>query len=130
MLTIGEKTSHLQELSNKKVSSINNRQTLTLKCYTSAGQYLNCFCKHGLKYTDRRTLFLSYSVDFTNLSFATIDICSRARAWGISDKWMIWLAVWVQTDSNLGTNRSKPGCNRPHFGSKRPDTEGLRSSRT
>ena len=44
MLTIGEKTSHLQELSNKKVSSINNRKTLTLKCYTSAGQYLNYFC--------------------------------------------------------------------------------------
>ena len=47
-------------------------------------------------------LFESYSFDSSNLSYATIGICSRAGAWVISNKCVNRSAVWVQNRLKLG----------------------------
>ena len=66
--------------------------------------------------TQNRSFFVIYLLDSANLSCATIDICSRVRAWGISNKCMTPVIsglvltgglVWLRTYPKLGTNRLK-----------------------
>lgn len=45
------------------------------------------------------------------MSYPPIDIFSRARGWGMLNKYMTQLAVWPRTDSNLGTSRLHLGTN-------------------
>ena len=45
-----------------------------------------------------------------------MGVCSRACAWSISIKCMNRSAIWVRTDSNLGTNLL-------YLGAKRLDTK-------
>ena len=63
--------------------------------------------------TQNRSFFVIYLLDSANLSCATIDICLRVRAWGISNKCMTPVIsvlvltgglVWLRTYPKLGTN--------------------------
>ena len=108
MLTIEEKTSHLHELSNKKVSSINNRQTLTLKCYTSAGQYLNGFVKKVSNIlTGELCFYLTRLTSPTCPSQRLISVHALVREVFRINEWFDKrfgykpTQTWVRTDPNL-----------------------------
>ena len=62
---------------------------------------------------------VSYPVG-RDVSYATSDVCSHARGWGISNKCKDRSAVWARTDSNLITNRLYMCTKR--LSTKRPDT--------
>ena len=66
-------------------------------------------------------MFVFYSRNFTNSSYALIYICSCANAWSILNKCMNQSAVWIRIDQRLGlgANRLKLGTNRLYLAVKR-----------